>query len=248
MKQTVRKSFCLLLTLVTVLCMSALPVFAESSKGDDAMMAQLEQTGPAVVEQLSQMKAEQLKALKESGDAFNVSVAEAWENSEKELGNLEGVKETEVSFHEGSYTVTVKGDFEKRDAEIVLSFDEKGAPLGLAVNPEYTFGEKMGQAGINTVIGVGTVFIILLLLTFLISLFKHVNLLDPSQRKKEKKIVEPSKAEPIVTLPVEEELADDGELVAVITAAIMAAGAGNSGDGFRVRSIRRISNWKKSER
>lgn len=250
MKQTFKKSFCLLLTLLAVLSMGLFPVFANAKEGDQQIIATLEQNGAPIVEQLCSMNEQEIKGLKESNDSFAVSAAEAWDSSRKTLGELVETKSTEVVFHEGNYLVTVKAEFKERNADIVFTYDNKGMPLSLGINPEYSFLEKMGQAGVHTIIGVGTVFLILLFLTFLIGLFKYVNLLEPSNRAK--KAEEEAKA-PAAT-PVnaaedsEEELADDSELVAVITAAIAAASESQSTDGFRVRSIKRISNWKKSER
>ena len=88
----------------------------------------------------------------------------------------------------------------------------------------------------------GTVFIVLIFLAFIISLLKYIPaIVGKFGRKKEKKeIVE---AKPVVEQN-EVPAADDLELVAVITAAI-AAETGTSSDGFVVRSIKRrtSNNW-----
>ncbi len=102
-----------------------------------------------------------------------------------------------------------------------------------------------GKALMNTLIGMGTVFLVLIFISFIISLFKYINQADA------KKPTAEIKTTPIVPAPVieeaeeEEELVDDTELVAVITAAI-AAYAGTSSEGFQVRSIKRAakSAWK----
>lgn len=103
-----------------------------------------------------------------------------------------------------------------------------------------------GRALMNTLIGMGTVFLVLIFISFIISLFKYIN---PADTKK------PIETAPILPTPptpvieeaeeIEEELVDDTELVAVITAAI-AAYAGTSSEGFQVRSIKRAakSAWK----
>ena len=100
-----------------------------------------------------------------------------------------------------------------------------------------------GRALMNTLIGMGTVFIVLIFISYIISLFKYINQADTKK---------PVEAAPAPVIPVieeaeepEEELVDDTELVAVITAAI-AAYAGTSSEGFQVRSIKRAakSAWK----
>lgn len=92
----------------------------------------------------------------------------------------------------------------------------------------------------------GTYFI-----SFLISLFKYIPKLEAALSKKDKKteLAENAVVNTVSQIEVkeeEEELSDDLELVAVITAAI-AASAGTSTDGFVVRSIRRSNNsrWAK---
>ena len=106
------------------------------------------------------------------------------------------------------------------------------------------------QALLNTLMGMGTVFAVLIFISLLISLFVYIPSIERALKnrssKKEKKAAQegrPAPKRPILKEPaVEEELVDDGELVAVITAAIMAASASTavSADKLVVRSIKRV--------
>lgn len=103
------------------------------------------------------------------------------------------------------------------------------------------------QALLNTLMGMGTVFAVLIFISLLISLFVYIPSIERALKnrssKKEKKAERPAPKRPILEEVVEEEeLVDDGELVAVITAAIMAAngGAAVSADKLVVRSIKRV--------
>ena len=101
------------------------------------------------------------------------------------------------------------------------------------------------QALLNTLMGMGTVFAVLIFISLLISLFIERALKNRSSKKEKKAAQEerPAPKRPILEEVVEEEeLVDDGELVAVITAAIMAAngGAAVSADKLVVRSIKRV--------
>ena len=100
----------------------------------------------------------------------------------------------------------------------------------------------MGKAALNTLIGMGTVFVVLILISLIISCFSFIPKLQEKFSKKAAPAAAPVPAAPVVE---EEELADDTELVAVIAAAI-AAYEGTSTDGFQVRSIKRASTrkWK----
>ena len=82
----------------------------------------------------------------------------------------------------------------------------------------------------HTLIGMGTVFIILILISAIIYLFKFIpKAQEWAAKRKQKNVPEP------ITAPE----TDDLELVAVISAAIAAAMGKENTDGFVVRSIRR---------
>lgn len=95
----------------------------------------------------------------------------------------------------------------------------------------------LGKALLNTLMGMGTVFVVLIFISFVISLLKNVNKIGQQQPKQIEQA--PVQSAPMQIEEVEEEeLADDEELVAVITAAICAY-QGTSSEGFQVRSIKR---------
>lgn len=109
-------------------------------------------------------------------------------------------------------------------------------------------GSAISDAAINTVICLMMVFAVLIFISFLISLFKYIPKLEAAlSKKKENKseVVNSAVQNTVSQIEVkeEEELVDDLELVAVITAAI-AASTGTSTDGFVVRSIKRSNNSK----
>lgn len=104
-----------------------------------------------------------------------------------------------------------------------------------------SLGDTMARAGLNTVMGIGIVFIALAFISIVIAIqgkiFQAI-----TKKKSAPKTVEAPKPE-VVAEPVED-LSNDEELVAVITAAIYAfeAEAGDGyvpADGLVVRSIRR---------
>ncbi len=112
----------------------------------------------------------------------------------------------------------------------------------------------ISDAGINTLICLAVVFTVLIFISFLISLFKYIPKLEALFTKKDSKteLSESAVVNTVSQIEVkeeveEEDLSDDLELVAVITAAI-AASAGTSTDGFVVRSIRRSNNSKWANR
>ncbi len=141
-------------------------------------------------------------------------------------------------------TYTFNAKYEKRDvkASVVFVF-ENGSDAEIKINlePKYTLGETMKKALTNTLIGISTVILVLLFLSILISFFKYIskfqNWLENRKNKKDGIVID-STENTLDTVEEEEELVDDTELVAVITAAI-AASETVSAEGFVVRSIKR---------
>ena len=121
-----------------------------------------------------------------------------------------------------------------------------------ATQAEAGLAEKMGNAGLNTLMGMGIVFLVLILISLIISAFSIIHKLEEKKNGRKRKVVPEADARvrgigeetagllETASAPAEE-LTDDRELVAVIAAAI-AAFEGTDPSGFTVRSIRRIQN------
>lgn len=104
----------------------------------------------------------------------------------------------------------------------------------------------MSEALLNTGIGMGTVFLVLILISFIIYLLKFVPRLFEG-KKKEEKPAAPAKTEPVKEAAVAQTAvaaSDDAQLVAVIAAAIAASMTEETGvpvapDGLVIRSIKK---------
>ena len=146
---------------------------------------------------------------------------------------------------EDGVDVSMPVEYENKSAEVVFSFDEKSYLETVTVSAENSMSEILEKSGLNTLLGMGTVFAVLIFISIIISLFKFIPKIEAAFRKPKE---EPQAAPVIAALPTEEEAVpetDDLELIAVISAAI-AACEGTSTDGFVVRSIRRrpSNKWK----
>ena len=105
-------------------------------------------------------------------------------------------------------------------------------------------GSTLAEAALNTLIGMGTVFIVLIIISFIIWLFKFIGIAErKAAEKKEEKGRRPEgnggTEEGRGTMESGKELSDDRELGAVIAAAI-AAYEGTDPDGIIVRSVRKL--------
>lgn len=110
-------------------------------------------------------------------------------------------------------------------------------------------GERMQRAALNTLIGMGTVFLVLIIIIGVISLFKFIPMLQDRFTKKNAGEVQgedEGTATQAVNAQEDADVSDDLELVAVIAAAIAASEGAASADGFVVRSIRRANRVRRA--
>lgn len=120
------------------------------------------------------------------------------------------------------------------------------AATAQAAGEDYT---TIPEALVNTVIAMGTVFLVLILISFIISLLKFIPILMDKLTKKEEPVQPVPQAQPVsAPKPVVQTPAapaDDTQLIAVITAAVAAAmeqdGVAVPADGLVIRSIKKRS-------
>lgn len=133
------------------------------------------------------------------------------------------------------------------DGIVEFIFDKNLHVTSITVNTVLGLDESMKNAAVNTAIGMGTVFIMLIVIAIIISLLKFVPAIVDSFKSKPEEQNKESVEKAIENIVAREEaddededVSDDNELVAVIAAAIAASEGAASVEGFVVRSIRRI--------
>ena len=160
------------------------------------------------------------------------------------LCGLLGMSACEIPFEieqKGSdTTATVKVKFKNRDADVILAFDSATARLkNMTVNGDYSRGEVLKKAGLNTLLGMGTVFVVLIIIALVISLFNFLPGVKESKpgKKEEKEVVKPALEKTVET--VKAAASNDAEIQAVIAAAIAAYAeeTGQDSSGYFVRKI-----------
>ncbi len=179
-------------------------------------------------------------------DSF-LGALESWQAGVEECGAYEGHGDYSFEADKSGLTVTVPVQFEERDATLEFQFDEKLYLETMTVNAQYSLPEILEKAGLNTLLGMGTVFVVLIFISLIISLFAYIPKLQAAFARKPKQPAAQEESAPAVghTPEAVAEASDDLELVAVIAAAVAAA-EGAPADGFVVRSIRRrpANRWK----
>ncbi len=187
---------------------------------------------------------------------------DAYKAAKEELDNFIANVDFDIEEDKNGFvTVNVQAVYENRDAEYSFVYEEnpeaayaleltgqKTNPYKIkeiTVTPDYSMKEIMGKAAANTLMGMGTVFIVLIFISFIIGQFGNIDkLVNKSVNKDNKK--EATSSETLskstdISAPVSaENSVDDKELIAVITAAVVAANVANGGsDKLIVRSIRK---------
>ena len=197
-------------------------------------------------------------AMSTSDDRYNVLANgyESWYKAVKDLGYSDlSTLQDDLYVKDVTYQVNKEGvlvvDAElagtSHTADMEIYLTNRGEPTDIGVTVNKTTGEKLENAGLNTLLGMGMAFAILIIISLIISLFP-VFIGGGNKKKKEsdKEIAEKAMDNTINQIAEQEELVGDTELVAVIAAAIAAYEGSGSTDGFRVRSIRKVNtNWKK---
>lgn len=180
------------------------------------------------------------------GNAMKSAVV-SFNNAADAIGEIKDYGEITAKIEDKSIIVTIQvvGSLKKANAEIIFSNDMFLELQSAALNEESTLSDAMVKAALNTVIGMGTVFIVLVLISFIIALFGFIPKIqakiEEGKKKKEQKVESIDNTIAQIVEKEEVDVADDYELVAVIAAAIAASEGAASTDGFVVRSVRKVN-------
>lgn len=179
-------------------------------------------------------------------DALLSAIFSSWKNTIEEIGEFKGATGYEVKNSSDQVEIIVNIACENGDGTVDIVLDENLQISSVTTEATKTFGQLMKGAALNMVLGMGTVFVVLILIIFIISAFSVIPKIEASMaKKKAAKAPQAAAVEKAVTqIEKNEELSDDLELVAVIAAAIAASEGAASTDGFVVRSIKRASTNK----
>ena len=238
MRKNWKKLVSLVLTAACTMVVTVAPVFAdaastpayspvEASTVDSLLSSSVQWVGQS----LMTYSDDDLANMEASDQQFYARAAEAWEEAKADLGEVKSLEDGTLEVDGDFVTCTIPGEFEKNPGIVRVFWNiSTGTPVptDLTITVEESKGVLIGQAGMNTIIGIGTVFVMLIFL-----------------KKKKAPAAPVQEAPKAVAAPVVEETApeaDDMELQAVITAAIAMYEedmASASGDAYVARPIRR---------
>lgn len=251
----------IVLVLVAILCVLSIGIYSPSViKAAEVDTKNIQVTGEVEDQETYQASMEEYLSawndfdfagyLEESGDELEDELKDLyqkWANLKENLGECQSISQENFEEKDGSISAYMVVSYENKMLKFSFTFED-GQSIDEQVE-EYVevkepLSKRMTTAGINTVMSILIVFVVLLFIAFIISLLKFVPMLFQKKQPEAVPVAE-AVSEPAVS---EEVVEDDTELVAVITAAIMASmGDEAPADGLVVRSIKRRqgNHWKK---
>lgn len=256
MKQNIKRIW---LALCMSLCLFALTACSGAGEAEVEIEAEavsnMQMLAENYINAFSEMSDEelatQMAAATKSKDYTMETAFKSWESVKGDLGALVSYEAATVTLGDEGYIARINAVYEQRNMEMTLMVDEEFTEIqSVSFAPEYTTGEKMTKAGMNTIMGMGIVFVVLIFISWVISMFKYISVFE--NKMKAKNAPAPAPAPAAAPAPVaapvaeEEEYVDDTELISVIAAAIAASEGKTSANGLVVRSIKRVPNrsWK----
>lgn len=240
--------------LIVSLCMLVLGLAAcgEDPKSVDyngVSYDQLQSTSQNLASSLPDFKDEDIDSsisyYEQMGDTIIPALLTQWKELKPDLGDFVELGEFSVDKSGKTLTTTQIMDFTGRDITLTCVYNYLDMQISdVTLDENYSLGEKMQKAAMNTLMGLGTVFMILILISLVIWGFKIIPYLQEKAKAKHAPVPVPETASPVPAAPAmqpePEAVSDDSELIAVIAAAIAAAdGNAAAADGFVVRSIKR---------
>ena len=248
MNRKLKSLLAMVCVLALTLAMSVCAFAADTVTEDEA--ANYKSAAETLISQIAGFSDEEIENYLAQDDAFTTATMESWKSVKDELGAYSSIVSQDVEKDGDVVTISTVAQFEKAKADVVLMLDlGQQMYTSMTYSVQYSLAANMQRAGMNTLMGIGIVFLMLLFLSFVIGLFKYIEKFQNVGKKKAAEAAPKAEEAPAPAIAqseaADEDFADDLELVAVISAAI-AAYENTSGDSFVVRSIKKSNKWHRA--
>ncbi len=248
MNRKLKSLLAMICVLALTLTMSVCAFAADEVTDDEA--ANYKSAAETLISQIAGFSDEEIETYLAQNDAFTTATMESWKGVKDELGAYSSIVSQDVEKDGDVVTISTVAQFEKAKADVVLMLDlGQQMYTSMTYSVQYSLAANMQRAGMNTLMGIGIVFLMLVFLSFVIGLFKYIEKFQNVGKKKAAEEAPKAEEAPAPAIAqseaADEDFADDLELVAVISAAI-AAYENTSGDSFVVRSIKKSNKWHRA--
>ena len=175
----------------------------------------------------------QIKSAYKTKDEITYNGLTNYLNDKDRLGAFVSVDDAVASKTEDGYSIEINSTFEKRTLKLTLGLNElTGKTTEMTFEPHYSLAEQMEDAGANLAVGMGTVFVVLIFIAWVISMFKYISVFEKKMKGKKAPAEAPKAAAPApkAAAPAPAPAAkQDDVMQAVIAAAIAAYEADTAG-------------------
>ena len=248
MNRKLKSLLAMVCVLALTLAMSVCAFAADTVTEDE--VANYKSAAETLISQIAGFSDEEIENYLAQDDAFTTATMESWKSVKDELGAYSSIVSQYVEKDGDVVTISTVAQFEKAKADVVLMLDlGQQMYTSMTYSVQYSLAANMQRAGMNTLMGIGIVFLMLVFLSFVIGLFKYIEKFQNVGKKKAAEEAPKAEEAPAPAIAqseaADEDFADDLELVAVISAAI-AAYENTSGDSFVVRSIKKSNKWHRA--
>lgn len=248
MNRKLKSLLAMVCVLALTLAMSVCAFAADTVTEDE--VANYKSAAETLISQIAGFSDEEIENYLAQDDVFTTATMESWKSVKDELGAYSSIVSQDVEKDGDVVTISTVAQFEKAKADVVLMLDlGQQMYTSMTYSVQYSLAANMQRAGMNTLMGIGIVFLMLLFLSFVIGLFKYIEKFQNVGKKKAAEEAPKAEEAPAPAIAqseaADEDFADDLELVAVISAAI-AAYENTSGDSFVVRSIKKSNKWHRA--
>ena len=248
MNRKLKSLLAMVCVLALTLAMSVCAFAADTVTEDEA--ANYKSAAETLISQIAGFSDEEIENYLAQDDAFTTATMESWKSVKDELGAYSSIVSQDVEKDGDVVTISTVAQFEKAKADVVLMlYLGQQMYTSMTYSVQYSLAANMQRAGMNTLMGIGIVFLMLVFLSFVIGLFKYIEKFQNVGKKKAAEEAPKAEEAPAPAIAqseaADEDFADDLELVAVISAAI-AAYENTSGDSFVVRSIKKSNKWHRA--
>lgn len=248
MNRKLKSLLAMVCVLALTLAMSVCAFAADTVTEDE--VANYKSAAETLISQIAGFSDEEIENYLAQDDAFTTATIESWKSVKDELGAYSSIVSQNVEKDGDVVTISTVAQFEKAKADVVLMLDlGQQMYTSMTYSVQYSLAANMQRAGMNTLMGIGIVFLMLVFLSFVIGLFKYIEKFQNVGKKKAAEEAPKAEEAPAPAIAqseaADEDFADDLELVAVISAAI-AAYENTSGDSFVVRSIKKSNKWHRA--
>ena len=189
MRQNIKRIFLTLLICFGAMLSLSRPVLAATGEEEQAAIQRIAEQNLQAIVQFDDATLERYIAQFET--EHNTALLEglrSWQHLKELAGDFVAMDHAEVRALKDSYVAQLSFHCEKRDATMTGRFNRAdGSILQMSFDKVETLSEKMKDAGFNLLIGMGTVFLVLIFIAFIISRFKLINDMVKAgeERKKE---------------------------------------------------------------